>query len=659
MQEGQLLWQPSDASIESSMMHDFMQYVAQRQGLALTSYHDLWAWSVADVAACWASVWDYFQVEASVPYTSVCVQPADTLMGTQWFTGAKLSYARHVFRSRSDVRPALLFASERHPLRAISWAELADQVTRFAGYLRAQGVGPGDRVVAFLPNIPEAVVAFLATNSLGAVWSSCSPDFGVAGVVERFQQIEPKVLIAADGYVYGGKAYSRMAEAAALAAALPTLRDIVILPYLDPAADVAAVPGARSWTEAMDRPGGEPTFEEVPFNHPIWVLYSSGTTGRPKAITHSTGGILLEHFKALGLHHDCRPGDRFFWYSTTGWMMWNYANSALLLGATVLLYDGAAGHPDLYRLWELAGQADLTHFGGGAAYFIACMKAGLDLRGDLPRLRSVGSTGSPLPADAFGWLYTSVKSDLWLVSLSGGTDVCSGFVGGSPLLPVHAGEIQCRMLGCKVEAFDEQGASLVDALGEMVLTQPMPSMPVFFWNDPGGQRYRESYFVQYPGHWRHGDWVKITGRGSLVIYGRSDATLNRGGVRIGTSEVYAAIEGLGEIQDSLVVSVEQAGGQYYMPLFVVLAPGQVLDEALRQRIVQALRTRYSPRHVPDDIIAAPAVPYTISGKKMETPVKKLLMGMAWEQAASEDAMKNPEALAFYRDFARQRAANLS
>ena len=636
-------------------MHAYVQWLAAEQGLHFDDYHSLWQWSVTEPEAFWESIWTYFDLISHGAYRAVREQPQGEMIGTRWFPGARLSYAEHIFRQRTADRPALLFQSEQHPLHPVSWTQLEVQVATVATWLRAAGVGVGDRVVSYLPNIPAALVAFLAANSLGAIWSSCSPDFGTASVADRFQQIAPKVLFAVDGYPYNGRAYSRRSAVQELVAALPTLERVVILPYLHDTSELEDLPGAISWDEIMDTEAEPLRFTPVPFDHPIWVLYSSGTTGKPKAITHSTGGILLEHYKALALHQNCRPGDRFFWYSTTGWMMWNYANSALLTGGTLVLYDGAAAWPDLHVLWNLAAEAAITHFGGGAAFFISCMKAGLDLRGQLPALQSVGSTGSPLPPEAFRWLYHAVKEDLWLVSLSGGTDVCSGFVGGSPYLPVHAGEIQCRMLGCKVEAWNEAGEPVVDSLGEMVITEPMPSMPIFFWGDEGQRRYRSSYFEMYPGQWRHGDWIKITPRGSLVIYGRSDATLNRGGVRIGTAEVYSAVESLPEVADSLVVALERPDGSYYMPLFVVLRAGHTLDEALQRRLREVLRERYSPRHVPDAIFAAPAVPYTISGKKMEAPVKKLLMGTPWEQAASKDAMKNPEAIDFYRRFAAENA----
>ena len=498
-----------------------------------------------------------------------------------------------------------------------------------ATWFRKRGVKPGDRVAAVLPNIPQAVVAFLAANAVGAVWSSCSPDFGEASILDRFAQIEPKVLIVADGYQYNGRPYDKTTSFRQLLAQLPSVELPVLVPYLDPAAQLT---GTVSWDDVLHSPTPGLDFEAVPFDHPIWVLYSSGTTGKPKAITHGVGGCLLEHLKALALHQNVKPGDRYFWYSTTGWMMWNYALASLLTGATLVVYDGAPAFPTLNVLWTLAERAYINHFGGGAAYFIACRKANLSLPSErLKHLITIGSTGSPLTPDAYAWIYEAVRRDVWLISLSGGTDVCSAFVGGNPLLPVYAGEIQCRLLGCKLEAFDDDGQPVVDQLGEMVILEPMPSMPLYFWNDRNdgpldNERYRQSYFEDYPGVWRHGDWIKITPRGSVVIFGRSDATLNRGGIRIGTAEVYSAVESLPEIKDSLVVYLENEDGTGEMPLFVVMKEDGVLDDALRQRIAAALRSQFSPRHVPDRIEQIAEVPYTISGKKLEAPVKKILMG---------------------------------
>ncbi|PCJ87492.1 MAG: acetoacetate--CoA ligase [Flavobacteriales bacterium] len=652
MSESKFLWKPSREFTESSNMYHYTEWLAVERQLHFNDYHSLWSWSVENIEDFWQSIWDYYQIKSYSSYSKVLQMPSDGMIGAKWFEGATLNYAEHIFRNKTNEYPALVYQSETQPLMEISWEELEKQVTSMAAWLKSIGIEKGDRVAAFLPNIPQAVVAFLAANSMGAVWSSCSPDFGTPSVIDRFQQIKPKVLFVVDGYTYNGKTFSKTAGAKELLDALPTVEKVVFVPFFDQSAKPAGISNAVLWAEAVNTPANEIKFEQVPFDHPIWVLYSSGTTGKPKAITHSVGGCLLEHYKALGLHQNCKQGDRFFWYSTTGWMMWNYTLASLLTGATMVIYDGSAGYPNRRFLWDFAENAKITHFGGGAAYYISCMKKKMDFtgKGMFQHLQSVGSTGSPLPPEAFEWIYNSVKKDVWLISLSGGTDVCSGFVGGSPFLPVHAGEIQCRMLGCKVEAFNENGESVADEVSEMVLTKPMPSMPVYFWNDENNERYRSSYFEHYAGLWRHGDWVKITDRGSLVIYGRSDATLNRGGVRIGTSEVYSAVDGLSEVMDSMVVCIEIGGGQYYMPLFVVLTDGIELTVELRQKICKQLRAQFSPRHVPDQIFQIDEVPYTISGKKMETPVKKILMGMDLGKAMSKDAMKNPSSIEFFIKF---------
>ncbi|MEZ4826719.1 MAG: acetoacetate--CoA ligase [Bacteroidia bacterium] len=648
------LWSPSEDFIRSSQMYVYTQWLKSEYDMEFADYESLHAWSVSHIAAFWESVFQYFEVMATGSYTKVVDIPASGMIGTKWFDGLTVNYAEHIFRNRSDAFPAIVFQSENSRLTEISWAELTWRTGSFARFLRSAGVKAGDRVAAFLPNIPEAIIAFLAVQSLGAVWSGCSPDFGTESVIERFAQIEPKILIAADGYRYNGKAYDRKESVAQLMDSLPTVEKLVFLPYLSPDTRFEEEPKAVLWEETQKNPEAPVVFTRVPFNDPLWILYSSGTTGKPKAITQSVGGCLIEHLKALGLHQNVKRGDRFFWYSTTGWMMWNYTVAALLTGGTVVIYDGSAGYPDLKVLWDFAVKARVNHFGGGAAFYIACMKAGLDLRntGLEAHLESVGSTGSPLPPEGFRWLYEYVKKDLWLISLSGGTDVCSGFVGGSPFLPVYSGEIQCRMLGAKVVALSEEGREVADELGEMVITLPMPSMPVFFWNDAGNERYFSSYFDMYPGLWRHGDWIKITSRGTVIIYGRSDATLNRGGVRIGTSEVYRAVESIPEVKDCMVICIEREGGAFFMPLFVVLKEGEMLNDSLKKQINQALRTQFSPRHVPDEIYQTNEIPYTISGKKMETPVKKILMGVPVTKAASKDAMKNPESLDYFVQFAR-------
>ena len=643
----QELWTPAPAFTSQSNLGRYAAWVSETYGLDVDSYETLRQWSVADIDRFWESIWDYFKVIDHAAYSEVRRPSADGFIGTQWFPGSKLNYAEHIFRMKQADHPAILFKSERKPLTAVSWQELEEHVAALSTWLRAKGVRPGDRVAAFLPNIPEAIIGFLASNAVGATWSSCSPDFGAASVIERFQQIEPKVLLIADGYSYNGKGFQRKEANSAICNSLDSLEQVIAIDYLasDPASfDFTA---CTAWNDILETPHGELTFEPVDFDHPLWVLYSSGTTGKPKAITHSNGGNLLEHLKALSLHQDCKPGDHFFWYSTTGWMMWNYALASMLCGSTVCIYDGSAAWPDINALWDFAREAEIDHFGAGASFYIACMKQGVDLTTgtkQLPRLRSVGSTGSPLPPEAFQWVYDSIGQDIWLISLSGGTDVCSGFVGGNTFNPVYKGEIQCRLLGCDLQSWDEAGNSVTGQVGEMIIAQPMPSMPVFFWGDNNNERYRASYFEMYPDVWRHGDWIEITERNTLIIYGRSDATLNRGGVRIGTSEIYSGVDSLEEISDSLVVCLDYEDGSHYMPLFVVLRPGVDLDDTLRKKIASTLRNRFSPRHVPDVVIPVGQIPYTISGKKMESPVKKILAGMDITGSVSRDAMKNPEAL---------------
>jgi acetoacetyl-CoA synthetase len=645
-----LLWEPSAEFRQQTNMTAYMNWLADARGLKFADYAALHRWSVADLEAFWQSIWDYYQVQSSTPVARVL--SSHTMPGAQWFAGASLNFAEHIFRGRSDERPALLAADEQRDPRELSWADLEARVASVAGYLRGLGVAPGDRVVAYLPNIPEALVAFLAASAIGAVWSSCSPDFGTNSVVDRFQQIAPKVLIAVDGYGYNGKTIDRVAELGQLQAALPSLERILLIDHRG-GAGRCGLPGVDAWEQVLAKSAGPLHFEPLPFAHPLWVLYSSGTTGIPKAITHSHGGVLLEQLKHLGLHCDVKPGDRFFWYSTTGWVMWNIGLSVLLLGAVPVIYDGNPGYPDQNRLWAMAERARLTHFGTGAAYLIACMKAGLKPGSDFDfkSLRVMGSTGSPLPEEAFEWVYRSVKPDLWLLSMSGGTDIASAFVGGCPLLPVHAGEIQCALLGVDVRALDEAGNTLVGEVGEMVVMEPMPSMPIYFWNDADERRYRESYFEDYPGRWRHGDWMRVSDQGTIQILGRSDSTLNRGGVRIGTSEVYRGVELVDAVADSLAVSIELPGGGHYLPLFVQLKPGLELDVDIKTAINQSLRTNFSPRHVPDAIFQIDEVPYTLTGKKMETPVKKILMGVAPAKAANRDAMKNPASLNYFLAFA--------
>jgi acetoacetyl-CoA synthetase len=647
--EGTLLWEPSEKMKMQANITKYMQWLESEKRLHFDDPEKLWSWSVSSLEDFWASIWEYFQIKFSKPYRGVLTERK--MPGAQWFPGAELNYAEHVFRNATPNRPALLFQSESMPLTEISWEELYQKVSMVAQALRAMGVQRGDRVVSYMPNIPESAIAFLASASIGAVWSSCSPDFGTRSVIDRFQQIEPKVLFAVDGYRYNGKAIDRRATITELQQSLPSLQNTILISYLFPELSTEEYNDAMLWQD-MQPAASELSFEQVPFDHPLWVLYSSGTTGLPKAIVQSQGGILLEHVKNLYLGLDLKTDDRFFWYTTTGWMMWNLLLGGLLIGTTVLLYDGSPSYPDMNALWQYAEKSGMTFFGTSAGFILASMKAGIEPGKtlDLSKLRGLGSTGSPLPPEGFQWVYEQIKRDIWLASVSGGTDVCSAFLGGSILLPVHAGELQCRSLGAKVESFDENGKTLIDEMGELVITEALPSMPLFFWNDPQEKRYRESYFDVYPGVWRHGDWVKITSRGSAVIYGRSDSTINRKGIRMGSSEIYRVVEDIPQILDSLVIGIERPNGDYYMPLFVVLKPDIALDDTLKAKIRDKIRNSLSPHHVPDDIIAIAEVPRTLNGKKLEVPIKKLFMGVPLENAISVDSMSNPQAMQYFIEF---------
>jgi acetoacetyl-CoA synthetase len=627
-------------------MGRFLTAVERERGLDLPDYHAAWSWSVDDLEAFWATVADWFDVRFHG-------QPRAVLDGrempdVEWMPGALLNYAEQALHRRDD-EPAIVARSQTRDDATLTFADLAEQVARAAAGLRRLGVGRGDRVVGYLPNVPETVIAFLACASIGAVWSSCAPEFGTRAVVDRVRQIQPKVLLVVSGYRYGARDIDRTAEVAEIREALAdSLEATVVLPYLDPdeASALTAVPGALPWSELVAEEAGL-TFAAVPFDHPLYVLYSSGTTGLPKAIVHGHGGILLEHLKVLGLHHDLGPGERFCWFTTTGWMMWNYLVSGLTVGSTLVLVDGDPAHPDLLALWRLVEELEVTLFGVGAPFLLACRKAGLSpgRELDLSSLRSVGSTGAPLPPEGFGWVSEHVGRDVQLSSVSGGTDLCTAFVAGAPLLPVHAGEIPGRCLGAKVEAFDPDGKAVIGQRGELVLTAPMPSMPVGFWGDADGSRYRAAYFEDFPGVWRHGDWIEITERGSCIITGRSDATLNRGGVRMGTAEFYSAVEALDEVVDSLVVHVadpDREAGR--LVLFVVLADGLSLDREVEEAIARTIRAELSPRHVPDEMHAVGAVPRTISGKKLEVPIKRLLEGEAADEVVDPAALADPRAL---------------
>ena len=640
----EVLWEPSPERKECATL---TRYMRER---GFEDYGSLWAWSASELDEFWGSIWEFFDVRSDAPYQSVL--GSRRMPGAEWFPGARVNYAEHIFRGKVPGDVAIRHASELRELGEMTWGQLERLTAGIAGGLRQLGVQRGDRVVAYMPNIPETIAAFLACASIGAVWSSCSPDFGARSVVDRFAQIEPKVLLCVDGYRYNGKDFDRRDVIAKLQAEMPSLQCTVVLPYLDPTPDLTSLRDAMGWDGLFENTPAL-AFERVPFDHPLWVLYSSGTTGLPKAIVQGQGGILMEHLKKLHLHLDAQDGDRVFWFTTTGWMMWNFLVGVLLTPASIVLYDGSPGHPDLGVLWDLAERAGITCFGTSASFIANCMKEGVEpSQGrDLSALVSVGSTGSPLSPEGFEWVYEHVGRDTWLFSTSGGTDVCTAFVGGCPLLPVYRGELQARSLGCAVEAWDEDGNSVVDEVGELVITQPMPSMPLYFWNDPDGSRYEESYFSMFPGVWRHGDWIEITSRGTAVIYGRSDSTINRGGIRMGTSEIYRAVLAEPEIVDALVVDVPRGDGESWMPLFVVLREGASLDDELTGRLAARIRSDCSPRHVPNEVFAIHEVPRTLSGKALEVPVKRILMGTAPEKAASRDSLANPAALDWFVDFA--------
>jgi acetoacetyl-CoA synthetase len=656
----EILWEPSAAAVEASNLTAYIDWLRAERGVDVATYPDLWRWSVDELEAFWNSIFDYFRVEYDGERGPALA--SREMPGAEWFPGVRLNWAERAFAGKPDDQVAILHASELRELEEITWGELRGKVAAVAGGLRSLGVERGDRVVAYIPNIAEATIAFLAVASLGAVWSSASPDFGAGSLIDRFAQIEPKVLIAVDGYRYGGKDFDRTPVVRQLQEAMPSLEHTVLLPYLDPEASAGS--GAASlekvtlWDDLLAAGAGtELTFDHVPFDHPLWVLYSSGTTGLPKAIVQGQGGILLEQLKKMHLHTDAKPGDRLFWFTTTGWMMWNFIVSGLLTEAAIVLYDGNPGFPDMGTLWDLAERAGVTTFGTSAAYISACMKAGEEPGAgrDLSRLKSVGSTGSPLAPEGFDWIYEHVGRDTWLFSTSGGTDLCTAFVGGVPTLPVYRGELQARALGAAVESWDEDGRPHTDQVGELVLTEPMPSMPLYLWGDDDGSRYRESYFEMFPGTWRHGDWIELTDRGTAIIYGRSDSTINRGGIRIGTAEIYRAVLSSEDITDALVVDLPKDGTDGVIELFVVLRQGADLTDDLKKQLARSIRERCSPRHVPDTVTPITAVPRTLSGKVVEVPVKRILMGADPTKVVSRDSLANPEALDFFTSLASHRS----
>lgn len=635
-----IVWSPSADLLENS----HMARLARAVGAA--DYDELWRWSIEDLSRFWSRVWEMFDLRADGDPTRVLTDAS--MPGAEWFPDVTLSFPEHAFRDRNPDDVALHAYSEGGPHETWTWGRLSDEVARVRAGLVEMGVGRGDRVVGYLPHVPETIAAFFATTSLGAVWSCCSPDFGVKTVLDRLQQIEPAVLLAVEGYRFGGRDFDRSEEVASLRAGLPTLKAFVVLDRNHE--------GRGGWDAAFPSTTEPVVFERVPFDHPLWIVFSSGTTGLPKAIVHGHGGVLLEQFKSWSLHHNTSEEDLVFWYTTTGWVLWNLVVGALVTGTPVVIYDGSPLSPTPGVLWDIVEEAGVTVFGAGAAYLHGCMKQGLVPRDgrDLSGLRAISSSGSPLSPDAYLWVKEAVGDDVWVASSSGGTDIAGAFVGGCPLVPVRAGELSVRMLGVSLEAWDDDGHPLIDEVGELVVTAPIPSMPVRLWNDPDDERYLDSYFSMYPGVWRHGDWIRITPEGSAVIYGRSDSTINRGGVRMGTAEIYAVVTGLPAVVDALVVDVPAADGlgASRMELFVALADGAALDDDLVATVKQRLRADCSPRHVPDVITAAPAIPRTLSGKVLEVPVKKLLMGWEPDRVASRDALADPLAFDWFVAYAQ-------
>jgi len=651
----ELLWTPDEQLRTGSRLAEFARFVADRHGAPVEDYAALWQWSVEHLEDFWAAVWEFFDVQPSTPYEQVLV--GRTMPGARWFPGARLNFAEHLLRQGEDRgdQPAVVGVLEDGSARQLTWDQLRDEVARAAAGLRRLGVGPGDRVVGYLPNVPEAIVAFLATASIGAVWSACAPDIGSRSAVDRFAQLDPVVLLAADGYQFGGKRFDRREAGAELLAGLPTVRAVVHVPVLGEPDVPAGAADRLTWQELRAEPA-EAAFEQVDTDAPLWVVYSSGTTGLPKGLVHGHGGALLMGLAQNGLQHDVRAGDRICWYASTTWIMWNAIVSGMLVGATAVVYDGSPLHPTPDRLWELAEQQQLTSLGTSPGYLLACAKADLHPARDhdLSALRALGVTGSPLPASSFRWVHERVGPGVWLQVISGGTDFAAALVGDAPWLPVHAGEMSGRALGCHVEAWDAEARPVVGEVGELVIVAPMPSMPLFIWGDEDGSRYRDAYFDVYPGVWRHGDWMTLTERGTVVVHGRSDSTLNRHGVRMGSADIYQAVEALAEVVEALVLGVELDGGGYWLPLFVTLAPGAALDDDLVRRIREAVRTQASPRHVPDEVLQVPAIPHTATGKKLEVPIKRIVQGVPVEQACNLGAVDDPDAVRWFAAFAAER-----
>jgi acetoacetyl-CoA synthetase len=639
------MWLPDPDAVAAAQITAFAKHAGDRAGREFPDYAALLAWSTDDIGAFWRCLWDYFDIVAEAG--SDTVLGTDAMPGAVWFPGARLNYVDQVFRDRPDDGVAVLELDETGAYRELSWAQLRQHVAAVAAALRELGVGVGDRVVGYLPNSAHAAVAFLATASIGAIWSACGMDYAPSAALGRFTQLEPVVLFAADGYRNGGKVYDRTDAVAQVRAELPSLRATIAVDRLG----TARIPDARAWSEVAEGGSLDLAPIAVPFDHPLWVLFSSGTTGLPKGIVHGHGGVLLEHLKTLALQSDLRAGDRFWWYTTPSWMMWNFQLAGLLVGATIVCYDGSPAYPTPDALWQHAARLGVRLLGTSPAYLSACSSAGVHPAADhdLTRLRTLGVTGSTLPAASYHWVAENVGAQVQIASITGGTDVVTAFAGSAPTVPVWAGEISAACLGVALDAFDEQGRSVRDQVGELVITKPMPSMPVRFWNDPDAARYREAYFGTFPGVWRHGDWVTMTARGTVIMHGRSDATLNRNGIRMGSADIYAAVEQIPEITEALVIGVDEADGGYWMPLFVTLRPGAALNDELRARIRTAIREHASPRHVPDEVYAAPGIPHTRTGKKLEVPVKRILQGGATEGAFDAGSVDEPELISWFQD----------
>ena len=650
VEEGQILWKPSAEVKREAIITNFMNTLAKEKNVNLETYEELWEWSVNNIEDYWEFIWKYFNVKHSQGYEQV--MRSSSMMDTKWFEGSSLNYAENIFKNKVTKQPIIHSKSEIRNLSIMNWDELTDQVASVSTYLRRRGIRPGDCVVAYLPNITEAVVAFLATASIGAIWSICPPEFGVSSTLSRFKQIEPKIFITVDGYQYNGKTYEKLNDAKEIVSEMESIEEVIVIPYVNETPDDSMFENKSNWSEILEEKGTL-HFEQVPFDHPLWVLYSSGTTGLPKAIVHGHGGILLTNLSGQVIQSDIKPGNRYFWYTTTGWMLWNTVVGALNGGAEIILYDGSPTYPDNSVLWKLAEETKMTHFGTSPNFIQDCMKRNVVPKeiAKIGSLEAFAYTGAPLPPKGFQWVYDHVQSDIRLIASAGGTDICGSIVSSSLILPVYAGEIPCRSLGISVYSYDENGDPIYDEVGEMVITKPIPSMPLFFWGDEHNERYEESYYNKYANTWRHGDLLKITNRGTAVIYGRSDATINRGGVRSGSGEIYRVVEAIPEILDSLVVDLSGYNRKSILLLFVRVKEDVHLSDQLKETINHVIKRDVSPRHLPNDIIQIQSIPMTITGKKLEIPVREVLLGRSVDEVVNTDAMRNPESIEFFKGLA--------